>query len=69
MLNKNDPRITAYALDELSGAEHDEIAAAVKESAELQAVVDEIQSTAQLMQGCFLSEPSHGLSAEQKNTI
>jgi uncharacterized protein DUF3520/protein with von Willebrand factor-like domain len=42
-INLDDPKLTAYALDELSGAEKSEMEKAVAESPEAQAYVDELR--------------------------
>src|SRR5206468_9454156 len=45
-MNLNDPKLTAYALDELDEPERSAISRAVAESAEAQRFVDEIRSLA-----------------------
>lgn len=56
-LNADDPRLTAYALDELEGEEQKQVGAAVASDPALQAVVDEIRATAEQLMVDLKSEP------------
>ena len=52
----DDPRLTAYALGELEGAEHAAVEAALREDAALRAVVAEIRATAAQLEGALAGE-------------
>jgi anti-sigma factor RsiW len=56
-LDPNDPRLTAYALDELDGEERARVAAAVASDPSLQAAVDEIRATAGQLTAALKAEP------------
>jgi len=53
----DDPRVTAYALGELEGAERAEIEAAVQRDPALRAAVEEIRAMARQLEESFSSEP------------
>ena len=53
----DDPRLTAYALGELTGEEHAQVAAAVAADPALQAVVEEIRATASRLTAALAAEP------------
>jgi Ca-activated chloride channel family protein len=53
----DDPRLTAYALDELEDAERDQIEAAVAADPALQAAVEEIRATASRLTAALEAEP------------
>lgn len=53
----DDPRLTAFALGELEGAEHASVAAAVAADPALQATVDEINRAAAQLSAALASEP------------
>ena len=55
-MNLNDPKLTAYALDELDEPERSAISRAVAESAEAQRFVDEIRSLASALKSEFAAE-------------
>jgi len=65
----NDPRLTAYALDELDDAERAEVEKLLEQSPEARAAVEEIRQTAELLTGEFANEPVAALSAEQRRAI
>ncbi len=68
-IEPNDPKLTAYALGELDEAESAAIAAQVEASRELQAVVDEIRETGDLLSRELATEPVATLSDEQRDAI
>ena len=68
-LDLNDPRLTAYALDELDPAEKSEIEAAIAGRPEILKYVDEIRATAAMLADEFLFEPKVGLTEEQRRRI
>jgi Ca-activated chloride channel homolog len=53
----DDPRITAYALGELSGEERATVEAALRENGELRRVVDEIRATSEQIEAALAIEP------------
>lgn len=53
----DDPRLTAYALGELAGDDRAAIEAALRENPALQVAVDEIRTTAALLQSALAHEP------------
>lgn len=53
----DDPRLTAYALGELEGEEHAQVAAAVAADPALQAAVEEIRATAGRLTAALEAEP------------
>ena len=53
MIDKNDPRLTAYVLGELEGADETEIAAAINDMPELQQAVKEIESICGVVSEAF----------------
>jgi len=55
-MNLNDPKLTAYALDELDEPERSAISRAVAESAEAQRFVDEIRGLASALKSEFAAE-------------
>ncbi len=55
-MNLNDPKLTAYALDELDEPERSAISRAVAESAEAQRFVDEIRALASALKSEFAAE-------------
>ena len=68
-IDKNDPRITAYALGELEGSEQAEVEALVQQDAELTRLVEEIRATAQLLKQELADEPMVGLTPEQRELV
>ena len=67
-IDKNDPRLTAYVLGELSPADKALIEAALKTDSELQAEVLFIRKSTELLQQISHSE-THRLSANQREAI
>jgi len=56
-MDPDDPRLTAYALDELEGDERAQVAAAVAADPSLRAAVDEIRATAGRLTAALKAEP------------
>jgi len=69
MIDKNDPRLTAYAMGELDASDSAAITAAIKKSPDLQAVIAEIQLAADLASDAFASQPILQLTPEQKTEL
>ncbi len=68
-IDRNDPRLTAYVLNELDRAEHARIEAALQESEELQKEVEGIRQACGLLGESLLEEPEVGLRPEQIEEI
>ena len=68
-IERNDPRLTAYVLDELELAEKAEIEAALQESEELRKEVDKIRQACGLLGESLCQEPAVGLKLEQIELI
>ena len=68
-IERNDPRLTAYVLNELDLAERAEIEAALQESEELRNEVEEIRQTCGLLGESLLQESAVGLRPEQIEQI
>ncbi len=60
MIDKNDPRLTAYVLDELDAVERAEVQAAIDASPELQSVVEQIRETTAAVGSLFDSRVTSG---------
>lgn len=60
MINKDDPRLTAYLLGELDEAGHDEIQSALAESEELRQHLDGLRETIDAIQNAFGADGSAG---------
>lgn len=58
MINKDDPRLTAYLLGELDEAGHDEVQTALAESAELRKHVDGLRETIDTLQSALGIDPT-----------
>jgi len=56
-LQPDDPKLTAYALGELSGDERAAVEAALREQPELRSIVEEIRATAQQLAAALEEEP------------
>ena len=69
MIDRNDPRLSAFVLGELDEAEAEEIRAAIEQSAELKKAVDEIEQTSRLVGDLLQKEPLPALTAEQRNRL
>jgi Ca-activated chloride channel homolog len=69
-VNANDPKWTAYALGEISDeTERAEIESALKESAEMRRLVEEIRATAGLLKEELQAEPAIQLTPAQREQI
>lgn len=69
MIDKNDPRLTAFVLGELDEQETQAIQKEVEESLELKQAVEEIRATTELLVKQFADEPVGSLTDEQRATI
>ena len=56
-ISPDDPKLTAYALGELNGAERTEVEAILKSDPEARAVVEEIRALAAQLEGALAAEP------------
>ena len=65
----SDPRLTAYALDELDAAERAEVEAQLAGDPERRRFVEEIRTTARLLTEQLQKEPSPKLATEQREAI
>jgi hypothetical protein len=68
-LDPNDPKLTAYALGELDGADQAAVEKALESSAELREAVDQIRRTADLLAEHLQSEPAPALTPEQREAV
>ncbi|MGI8965268.1 MAG: YfbK domain-containing protein, partial [Limisphaerales bacterium] len=68
-LPHDDPKLTAYALGELSETEAREVETELKNSPELRQAVEEIRATADLLKKEFAVEPTIALSEKQKELV
>ncbi len=68
-IQPDDPRLTAYALDELEEVQRLEIESLLQESPEAQAAVDEIRDAASLLRDGLANEPGDGLTEAQRESI
>ena len=68
-IDRNDPRLTAYVLNELDQAEKAEVEAALQESEELRREVEEIRQACGRLGESLLQEPDVGLTPEQIEQI
>ena len=69
MIDKNDPRLTAYVLGELSVAEVAEIEQQIQDSPELSEMVAGIRGLGGELTAAYGSEESLSLSTEQTKTL
>lgn len=69
MIDKNDPRLTAFVLGELDEQEAQSIREAIAESAELKQAVDEIRATTEVLVQQFAQEPAASLTDQQRANI
>jgi Ca-activated chloride channel family protein len=65
----DDPRLTAYALNELEGSEREKFEALLKDDQEAREEVENIRAAAQLIADQFAREPEESLSQEQRENI
>lgn len=68
-IDLNDPRLTAYALGELTEAERGAVETALAESPGAREAVDEIRATAESLETALRSEPLPRLATEQRAAI
>src|SRR6185312_3971688 len=68
-LDRDDPRLTAYALGELDETERAAVDSELADSAEGRQVVEEIRAAAWLLTDQLRREPSPGLALEQRLAI
>lgn len=68
-IDKNDPRLTAYALDELDERERREVETLLADSPEARKAVEEIRQTAGWIESELKSEPVASLTSQQRKTI
>src|SRR5581483_4152178 len=68
-LDPNDPRLTAYALNELDEVERAALESELADSAEARQVVEEIRAAAWLLTDQLRREPSPGLVPAQREII
>jgi Ca-activated chloride channel family protein len=68
-LDFSDPRLTAYALDELDAAERAEVEAQLAGDPERRRLVEEIRATARLLTEHLQNEPRPKLAPEQREAI
>ena len=66
---EDDPRLTAYALGELEGAEREEIEKLLAENPEARALVDEMRGLGELVTTELAKEPAATLTDEQHRRI
>lgn len=67
--NPDDPRLTAFALGELDGADRDEIEQLIAASPEAAAAVRDIEDTVGMLNGSLAEEPAPELTEEQRAAI
>lgn len=67
--DRDDPRLTAYALDELSDAERPEVEALLAANADARKFVTEMQETASALESSYLAEPLPELSDDQRGEL
>ena len=65
----NDPRITAFALGELTGSEAAEIARAMRTDSGIRAAVDEVRETASLLHETLGGGKVQLLTAAQRAAV
>ena len=69
MINRNDPRWTAYVLGELDGQEHAEFEKEMESTSDAEAFLAETRDAVSLLREGFASRQPAYLSAEQKRAI
>lgn len=65
----DDPRITAYVMDELGGEDKAAFEDEMADSAELAAAVDEARTVTQALAGLFAAEPAPELDGDRRDAI
>jgi len=68
-IDKNDPRLTAYALGELSPQESKEIETAIAANPELQNEIDEIREMSSMLGNAFATEEELKLHDDARNVV
>lgn len=68
-IDKNDPRLTAYALGELSSDEKLEIENALETQPDLQEVIDEVHNVTKLLEDAFATEDILTLNEEARDEV
>jgi hypothetical protein len=68
-IDADDPGLTAFALGELEGTDAAQYAERVRQSPELQTLVQQIQSEAQLLSEELQLEPATALTSERRSAI
>lgn len=69
MMDKNDPRLTAYVLGELDDKERAIVEQAIAQSPELARMLDEIEQTTSWLSDEFCNEEPIGLQSKQKDEL
>ena len=69
MIDKNDPRLTAYVMGELDESELHEVTEAIEASHELKAEVEELRETIGLLDVAYKSEAKVCLGDEQRAVL
>ena len=69
MIDKNDPRLTAFVLGELEESDRQEIQAAIDAQSELQAEIKQIQKASGQLESFFQTESGVGLTNEQLDLL
>ena len=65
----DDPRLTAYALDQLPDDERGEVEQLLEQSAEAREAVTEIRRAGELLRGAMLSEPADAASPSLREAV
>src|SRR6266550_1591564 len=68
-MSPDDPKLTAYALDELDGAERAEVEAFLKENEAARRFVEETRQTVAMLSSGLQSIEPPALTVEQRETI
>src|SRR5258708_313600 len=68
-LSPDDPRLTAYALDELDSNERAVVEAALVDAPEMRVIVEEIRAAAGLLETELATELAPGLHQAQREAI
>jgi Ca-activated chloride channel family protein len=68
-MNPNDPKLTAYILDELTDADRSEVESAISADAQLAAEVEHLRATAESLETHLKDEASAGLTQAQRAAV
>src|SRR5438552_16824357 len=68
-IDPDDPILTAYALDELTGAQRSTVEARLRDSLEARQSIDEIQQTTSLLREGFAQERPLSLTEDRRELI